>query len=79
LKKKLDICILKVYPWGDMIEYDLQNNSKRGENMNKEETLKKWEDEILFRHPVISCFPKYRWGNACRFFGWLPLPPEVKQ
>jgi len=47
--------------------------------MNESETLKKWEDEILFRHPVISCFPKYRWENACRFFGWLPLSPEVKE
>jgi len=35
---------------------------------------KQWEKEIEKRHPIIRCFPRFRWLGVVKYFGWLPLP-----
>jgi len=37
-------------------------------------TKKQWEKEIERYHPIIKCFPKFRWPEVVKYFGWLPLP-----
>ena len=44
------------------------------ENKGGKMTKKQWEKEIERCHPIIRCFPKFRWPEVVKHFGWLPLP-----